>query len=241
MIKVNDSFIQSTKEQMEKNFISLHLNLFGRTKVSAQKGLDYTGSYRDILNITCTFKKQLVEVERTHDLYKRSFKNDFGSTKNFEDLEIHTQACFEFATIVKAMLFFIRAYQDLMYQFIMHTCNGAIYSDKSYKSMKEIIDSPKNPVHIWLNSQIPEYYDWFVKLRDIRNDLKLGQSHGIEIKDDDIWINLHRNPLPEEETNHTIAKYKISVPDIVACLVMTSKVTAFLSEELKDRALIQSE
>ena len=77
------------------------------------------------------------------------------------------------SVLMKAWLFFVRAFCDSAYRLLLAEMEGRPTSRGG--SMGSAL-RPTNPVAVKIASEAPELLDWFRTLREIRNDMKEGES-----------------------------------------------------------------
>ncbi len=226
-----DKQLQNLMAEIKSATVTLELNLFGKTQISQVLTLNHSGLAKDIYNMTSVYKKQLMIVNESHALWQASLQKDLMDKMDL--FEQHIQICYEFATIVKALFFFVRAYQDQLYRFILNQ-----NSEKDRLSMTSA-SNPKNPVRIWVDKKAPGYYEWFENFTKCRDKLKKGKSHGVTFKEEGIYIDIfcvqfNESPSP----NKAIPEYSISINYIVSSIQWTLVVIAKLNEEFKPLPLI---
>ena len=86
-----------------------------------------------------------------------------------------TTASDRFRGAFKALLFAVRAHQDVMY--VMLLCLRG--QKATGGSMDSAANNPVNPVAELLSATFPDYLAWFSRWRDLRNRVKKGASFGI--------------------------------------------------------------
>jgi len=79
---------------------------------------------------------------------------------------------FQFAAAFKATCYFLRALQDALYGVLLETAGGRA---GGYSSMADAAKD-SNPVHALLVQALPDYLEWFLDFRNIRNRMKEGVS-----------------------------------------------------------------
>lgn len=89
----------------------------------------------------------------------------------------------------KGTFFFVRAYQDVLYQVMLSLLQRKLTKTGT---MDSAATKEMNPVRLILDDELPEYIPWFVGWRQLRNQIKDGSTFSLFGPEDDLGIAVDR-------------------------------------------------
>lgn len=139
--------------------------------------------------------EQAVEASLGQDLLAQGLMSTpFPSEEWLRLTEAHAHAGREeldrLRVAYKSMYFFVRAFQDAMYRLIWETATGQRSGRDS--PMTKASGNPNNEVRKLIDASLPDYFDWFFKWRDERNEIKRGVGFAFAGPSEDLGVTFNR-------------------------------------------------
>lgn len=188
------------------------------------------GSVEDILGLLPV----LIEIhEKCHVVSREHYKNlsvgmppniiPFPSRPTLEEIEYFIKPRREFAACLKAMFFFVRAFQDVLVG-ILFELKGK-NAGRSTSMSKLLKPKNRNTLRHDLESTLPDYVSWFYRFKEIRDKMKYGinVSHGFETGSNGLHVFVHTGNVYESESGSVIddIDQKLSLQDVLDSLKMS--------------------
>jgi hypothetical protein len=119
--------------------------------------------------------------------------------------------------LYKAMLLFVRAYQDVMYRCLL-TALGQHAG--AHSSMRDAATREANPVRQVLDVELTTYLAWFASWRFQRNRVKQGTNVSFQISPTELGVTFTPRSGTPQQT--------VSLSDIAEALVTSARLTALV-------------
>lgn len=161
-------------KELDEKWRQAGMELAHVSKVSSTSRYKFGNLLHDIICFSYVFKREYLELVDC----MLSQEMNIGSgifARERDEREMRAVIAF------KTMYFYIRAFQDAMYNILLEL-SGQASGNKG--TMSNIVNSNgelkiKNPVARVINDSIPEYIEWFVVMKKQRDLVKTGINFAI--------------------------------------------------------------
>lgn len=201
--------------ELQRSWETLNRALDRRVPVSVQ------------MRVTACVQDTLSFVPLLRDLEAAEARRNAPTTTP-ADYEWDSQLSFQFAAAFKATYYFLRALQDAVYAALLEASGQRA---GTYSSMNDCAKKRNNPIHALVAEALPEYFDWFVDLRRVRNDMKFGIStaFGFSGHPGSAQVRIIRQNINDVERRVSSGR-ELSVGDIDRCLAHSAQLLQFAAD-----------
>lgn len=175
-------------------------------------------------------KKELVKPKILHTPRRRAHI--------FETINLSQELGCSF----KVMFYFIRSFQDSCYSVLHEAYYGPFDESRSENhasewSMSNAYKKPQSDIHKKIREAIPNYFEWFNSIREVRNRIKQGTGHTVGFT---AWrgkiteMSVKFQKINEINSPGTIdLDDNLTTDDITKSINMSSKLLELITTELK--------
>ena len=157
---------------LERAWEALNHILDRRVRLSTQ--MRVTACFHDVLSLVpLLLELEAGEVRRSEEQRMEFEEWQRSDKRTMKPPNWDSRMSFQFATVIKALYYFVRALQDAVYIALLEAGG---HRAGAHSSMGDCVKALDNPVHQLIEKELPGYFGWFAEFRDIRNSMKLGVS-----------------------------------------------------------------
>ena len=169
---IEENFVE-TIVQLKEIIKILQDNLFQKSNFNNLQRHKVTSSGYDIVYFSSIFMDVHKKAERAWS-DEEKLMNELGPFE-FSKIRMGMRTDYqnELATVYKALLYFVRAYQDTLYGTLLVLDGQSV---GPFTSMQSCMGKKENKYRNKISLAIPEYIDWFSRWREKRNRIKSGVS-----------------------------------------------------------------
>jgi hypothetical protein len=140
----------------------------------------------------------------------------------------------QFAVCFKGIFIVLRSFQDRILC-ILQEIRGET-SGRGTSMSNKLKNFTKDPLGSEINSKIPNYFDWFLQFRDLRNKMKYGLEvySGFHANKDELLILLNIREVRQKGDRKVYALTEaLSLRDILEAIIMSTLLLSFAKSTLK--------